>query len=552
MSGALSFIAGMGTGYLDAERRKKEDARKEEADKRTRELQDIQIATARQGQQDRQDLQAAGAPVAVTPIQGPKTAAQIAAEGASFDPAQPAQQGEELGYIAGATLPGARGFAQKGVAQEYANTQATPEARRGRMATLAAQGNTLAGTALRDETQLKTAELKGQAAQLNIDDARAKQAREKWDDGVFQALSTEGPDGLARFLSDSPADGQGGAQKFKAIKNQDGTWQMARIAEDGSEVPFGGKYKNGPDGFLQAHMALSRALPLQAKAAHLLAAEKLESDRVHQAGMLGVAQKNADTNEQYRKDVASQGERRLQIEASRISALREKQDKSGTGPITVGLKDMRDFEGDLDGYIKDQFPVAQGGTPEERAKINAEATAMKALGSSLFRSNAAAGIPLTAGTVLQAIKLAQDRSKVQVAQLGGSTVEAVMVNGQPVIVSGSLQKKPAALAPAAPSAGAQPVPRPAVAQAQRGVQPGAAVSSSAAEALDRARIARTQANATLQQWGSAQRQRDPEGYQRVRAAYFAAKGVEEQAGAAYQSTLVGSEQPADQRFLARP
>ena len=140
--------------------------------------------------------------------------------------------------------------------------------------------------------------------------------------------------------------------------------------------------------------------------------------------------------------------------------------------MQIGLKDMRDFEGDVEKYIKDQFPVKEGADPKERAAMNAQATTIKALGNSMFQTNAAVGIPLTAGTVMQAMELAKDRSNVQIVQVNGTAHEAVVVNGQHVITSGALQKK----APAAPGT----APATPAAAARQGVsQPGAQAPAAA-------------------------------------------------------------------------
>jgi hypothetical protein len=126
---------------------------------------------------------------------------------------------------------------------------------------------------------------------------------------------------------------------------------------------------------------------------------------------------------------------------------------------------MRDMEGDMDKYIKDQFPVKDGMDAKERATINAQATAMKSLGSSIFQSNASVGIPLTAGTVMQAMELGKDRQNVQIVQVNGVAHEAVLVNGQHVITSGPLQKREPAGAAVAPGA----APTTSAAMAQQGV-----------------------------------------------------------------------------------
>jgi len=448
MSKAIAFLAGLGTGYFNAKGKKKDDERRDKRDARDDEIYEegkadrADARAARQREQsDKDALRAAAAPVDVQ-----TTAGQAMPAEAGNSAAVASNNPTTGGYRVGANT-----FADQGVAAADAAAQNTPEATRNRVtAAMMAQGNVLGAD------QLTTSGLQGKAARMAIGKGEREEANAVFDQGIKQALQTGGPQALAKFMSESQADGQGGNVKFQAVMAPDGkAWQMNRVGPDGALQPFGQSFAADEGGMATAGMMLSRSVPDDKKVAHLMQVKEAERKGKHDESTLAIQQQNADstalnakTNEQYRKDMAANMREQRRISEAHNKSIESGKAKAGE-PIKVGLKDMRDFEGDLNGYIKDQYPVKDGADAKERASMNAQATAKKALGSALFQSNAAIGIPLTAGTVLQALELAQDRKNVRIVQVGDASHEAVIVNGQPVITTGPLQKKaPQVVAPA--------------------------------------------------------------------------------------------------------
>jgi len=425
MSKLLALIAGAGAGYMKQENLKRDQKREDERDRREQEVHNARMADIDRANADRDALRAAGSPVAVTEEQ---LAGPVDPENASPAAAAP------LPTVAKA---GGAAFASRGVADEAAAKLNTPDGTRSRvMQALTAQGNPVGAD------QVRTSGIQAEAAQMQLTAGQRAEAAALFDAGLREAIS-RGPEALATFMSESHADGNGGAVKFTAKLNPDGTFQMTRKREDGTETPFGGKFGTDEGGMATAGLMLSRAIPDSAKAAHMLQVREAQRRADHDAAQLKIAQQNANTQEGYRKDQAENMRKQRELEEQKIELLRAKADKPG-GPIVLGLKDMRDFESDLTGHIKEQYPVKEGADEKERAAINAQATARKALGNTLFRNNAQIGIPLTAGTVLQAMELAGDRKNVRIVRIGGVAHEAVVVNGSPVITSGPLQEKQAA------------------------------------------------------------------------------------------------------------
>ena len=434
MSKAVALLAGLGAGYMNAEDKKREQKRQDERDARERTVFDQQQADRDRAQVDREELRAAAADRVPTEVQLPGPVMP--------DEAQPT-----------GIKVGSRYFAEQGVANEAAAAENAPGAARKRvMDTLTAQGKPL------EADQIRTSGLQADAAQVTLDRAKVDEANRAFDDGIRKALQSGGAKGLAQFMSDSTADGKGGAVKFQAQENLDGTWQMMRVGEDGSLTPYGGKFTADERGYATAGMLLSRTVPEAAKVAHFQAEAKAESDRSHQRTMEGIAQKSADTQEQYRKDQAENMRQQRALESQRIAALTAKAAAPG-GPIQIGVKDMRDFEGDLTGQIKDLYPIKDGATPTERSAMQAQQNHLVANAQMVFQNSAQAGVPITASMALQALKLRDDRANVKIAQVNGQPREVVMVGSTPVVVSGPLQQKqPAAGAAQVAAAGGAQAP----------------------------------------------------------------------------------------------
>lgn len=303
MSKAIAFLAGLGTGYFKGEDKKKDDARLAEKDAREKALFDANMADRKQTAEDKAALRVAGSPVAVT----------------EAVPAGPVDPASDIPAAAEPMAPVAsingRAFASRGVADAEAAAMNTPQGTRARvMAALGAQGNVLGAD------QLRTSGLQADAAQMTLDKGKREEANAVFDLGIKEALRRGGPDALATFMSESHADGQGGKMKFKAVTMPDGKWQMHKLNEDGTTVPISGSFGREETDFATAGMMLSRGVGDDKKVAHLLQVKQQKDQADHNAAQLKIAQQNADTNEQWRKDQAENQRKQRALEEKRIAA----------------------------------------------------------------------------------------------------------------------------------------------------------------------------------------------------------------------------------------
>lgn len=452
MSKGIAFLAGLGAGYFKEEDRKEERESRKKREQREQELHDMQMSELRQSASDRAALRAAAAPVDVVPVgEKPET----------MDNRDVGQPGEAPVPITGYRV-GARQFAERGVADTEAAAQNDPKAVRSRvMRTLAGQGKVL------EADQLRNSGIAGEAAQMNLDQA----IRKVRDEGMSRALSA--------------ALGGASPQEVEQLYNAQGERKVSGVRIEPFETnhPVLGKARsaritgvNEKGEPFEIKDALATSFSMFSAEKQLDAQFKAKDD-ARADRQVDIAQQQANTQEQYRRDQAENMRKQRELQAAQEQRIAAGKTKPGD-PIEVTIKDMRDFEGDLNGYIKDQYPVKEGADEKERASINAQATAKKAQGSAIFRSNAAVGIPLTAGTVLQAMELAADRKNVRIAQVNGTPHEAVVVNGQVVIVSGPMERRPAPQPQPAPQAPTTPA-----AAARAGVEP-APRAAPAAPAID--------------------------------------------------------------------
>ena len=295
MSGAMAFLAGMGTGYIDGKKRKQDQDRLDAKDKREQELFDMTKAEKQLVIDDRNALNVASAPATVREMEGPQPEAAYAGLPAGQEP-------KPLGYIAG-NGTSARGFAEKGLADASAAEQNKPGANRVRMADLARQGNTQAATALANDASIRNHTAQATIAEQTLADQTTARS--------IQALADF--DSIGAYVSESQADNNGGKFKGKFIPSADGKTQVFnRLNEDGTYAPTQRVFANTPQGLTQAKEALAGAMtPEQRRVqaqqiiANELAAKEAERKARHDEGTLAVAQQNANTNEQWRKDQAA-------------------------------------------------------------------------------------------------------------------------------------------------------------------------------------------------------------------------------------------------------
>lgn len=447
----IAFLAGLGLGNKQRQEDERRKAREDERDQWARDDRAAMLEERTRARTDRETLRAAAAPIPVeeVPLDGPTP------DGTAIAP----------GYKAGAA-----GFASRGLAEQSAADQ-----RRERVGVALDQIDP-AGMESR-----RTSRLQGNVAEMQFKKATEEMVREGMLDVFSAAYSGASSDQVMQLFN------KNGKQKLKSLQvtpfeyddPQIGKVRSAKLVgqmEDGTPFQVDDAFRQGTQLFGAAK---------QFDLLRQLGKDKRDGD--HQKKMESIAQQNADTQEQYRRDQAENMRQQRIAQNAQLKLMEEKL-KAGAKPgqpLEVTLKDKREFETDLSKIIDDQFPVKEGGTPEERKALTEQKAGLLALGSAIFQTNAQIGTPLTAGTAGEAIKLAQDPKNHKIVDVGGQKFRAVVVHGVPVIVSQPLQAKPQQ-PPAAP--GAAPIQAPPVvpgsgpaAMAAQGVQAPAAQPTITAE-----------------------------------------------------------------------
>jgi hypothetical protein len=422
MSAAIAFLAGMGAGYLDQQDRNQDKAfkvavsnreqkRADDSDARAQQSHDAQMRQITQSESDRAALRTAAAPAAVVPV---------ATKDDTQDNVDVGQPNEPAPTVTGYRV-GAQQFASQGVADSAAAAANDPKSVRARV-----QGAMAAQDPLKAD-QYRTSGLQADAAELTLKKHTEDLIKEGTLDALGAAIQGQSPEEIKALYN------QSGGKKIASIQVNPYTFNHPSLGPQKSAT-ITGKFEDGTDLNVPDAFQLSTQLMGAAKRFDLLgkwADEKRKAD--NDAGHLKIAQQNANTQEQYRRD---------QAENTRLLREIQQQKASQPGqPLQITLKDKRDFENDLSQHIKDQYPIKEGIDATERDKMAASANARRALGQTLFETNAAVGIPTTAGTVLQALELAADRKNVRIVQVNGQPHEGVIVNGQAIITSGVLQRR---------------------------------------------------------------------------------------------------------------
>jgi hypothetical protein len=217
----------------------------------------------------------------------------------------------------GEAAPVQRGFNVKGQqfasmadAQGAAKAHNAPDAVTARMSTALLK----AGKPV-EAQQLRAGARQEKVADLQLSDMERTQVDKLYDQ---QLSSVDSFDALGTFLSNSKGDGRGGSLKVKAIGSPDGkSVTVHQVNADGSTTPTPYSFANDARGLTQAKLMLAKSASTADKLAHLhqqhvegQQAKQLDATISHQSGMLKVAQQNANTQEQYRRDsLALQRER---------------------------------------------------------------------------------------------------------------------------------------------------------------------------------------------------------------------------------------------------
>lgn len=205
------------------------------------------------------------------------------------------QPGEQALPTAGYDVQGQR-FTDQAQATKAAAAQNTDQGRATRMA------KALDARSPERAMQLRSAARQGEAADLQIGEARQKAADTQWDRDLAGVSSL---DDLSKLLSDSHGDMTSGKTRVKALPNADGkTFDLHRVNPDGSTTPSGNSFAN----LDEARMMLSKRVTPEQRLAHYEGIRrynetlKLHQDEAqarlkHQDRMASIAERGAKAQE---------------------------------------------------------------------------------------------------------------------------------------------------------------------------------------------------------------------------------------------------------------
>lgn len=240
-----------------------------------------------------------------------KASMRMAAEPATVDPnmVKSADQDNRDVGEAGEAAPTQQGFTVKG--QQYASmgdankaveTYNAPDAVTARMSTALMK----AGKPV-EAQQLRAGARQEKVADLQLSELQRSNVNRLYDEQLGGVGSF---DALGEFLTNSKGDGRGGSLQAKMLPTADGkSVTLHTVNADGTTTATPYTFTNDARGLTQAKAMLSKSASVGDKLAHLhqqfmeqQSAKGQDATIAHQAGMLKVAQQNANTQEQYRRD----------------------------------------------------------------------------------------------------------------------------------------------------------------------------------------------------------------------------------------------------------
>jgi len=225
----LSFLAGLGGGYIKGTQRRQDDERQAKFDAQNTQLFDARMADINRANTDRQALSDAAAPLKVdTPIDVLKD-----------------DEGNDMPK-AGAFEVSNKRYATMEEASKQVDAGNSPDGRGARIASAyAATGRPM------EAMQMQTAVRQGKAADIQLKAAQASEARDAFNNTAMDTFRNLGTfQGAAKLMTDTGAFGLGGV-KFEAEPSADGkTMAFYKTGLDGKRSLFN-SVSNDRDGELK-------------------------------------------------------------------------------------------------------------------------------------------------------------------------------------------------------------------------------------------------------------------------------------------------------------
>jgi len=316
MSKAIAFLAGMGTGYLNADRQKKQDERQAKFDKITFDEAQARADDRTEGKANRDAIRTAAAPVKVE---------QAVDLPDNRDIGQPGETAPVPFYRAGA-----KRFAEQGLADTEAAAQNTPQATRGRVYSALAQQDPVRAD------QYRASGVQADAAEATLAAATKQREQQEKVQDIVGTLATGGvsaiPGIYARYNDGFTA---------QVVENPKGGFAVTRVGPDGKPA--------GTTEFKSVEDFISRAVARMNPELYMTQAQRQRE--------LDQKQSNDDRDHGLKKDTQTEVGRHNKamedIYGVKADAYADKLDRTGTAPPAVAPV----WDSKADDFLKQRYTV---------------------------------------------------------------------------------------------------------------------------------------------------------------------------------------------------
>lgn len=419
--GALAFLAGMGSGYLNESKRQEDKKRQDQFDQIALDKADYDKQERDRTTKIRTAVSDASQDVAPVEIQDHSVNAPLAAQGSTWQ-------------------VGKKSFTSSDDANKAALEMNTPQGRNDRIAQ-AYRMNGDAEKAMDIESKagsIKNNSLVTQGNELALNQAKEQEARLSFGRGMVDSFKTGGSGSLMNFLSDSHADGKDGAMKFEQQLSPDGKLATVFTTNEKGERTKVADVPNNDEGWQTAMVNLQKGLDPNALMAHSAQAQKqaLEERKVRATEMKAENDsRRADANDRKIDAYIMGG-------FGRGGSSSSSSDRNNV--FGIPSADLEKASNTINSRITEIYQPKEGMTTEERSSLGAERNKAAAAATGIWATNNKTGNYIDAGTAVYALDLARNPGNLKTMQgSDGNTYPGVMVNGEFVMTGSALKQKQA-------------------------------------------------------------------------------------------------------------
>lgn len=427
---ALAFVAGLGSGYLTAQQRQKEQERQDKLDKIQTDRAGREQTEFDQRRADNQTLRDAARPANVQ-------------EGAGGMLRPDTMDNRDVGLPENADLPNGglspqafrvngQGYDAQAPALAAAKKYNSPESLRTRQAAAFDQ------IGRPDQAMsLQSAQTAQKLHTLQLGEAEQAAVKQKFLRDAGAAISQGGHVGAADFLTKSKADGN----DYKAEKDENGNIAYYQVNRETGQARHVATFDDSEKGRMDAFSMLAASVSPEHMVAHYKDVRDFEMKQAE-------AKRKAAESE---ADIKAKGAQENYHNEQAAWLKRDKGKGAGAAQPQNGLTLEH-----LNGVNKELFKVAldtlnpkDAASPQERQQSFEQAQTLASAGTNIYRHAYTMGVPIMQSEALTAARLATDNKNIVGQQaIDGNTYLGVMI-GKKFVPTGGIAA-PAPKAPAQP------------------------------------------------------------------------------------------------------